>query len=230
MFSLGLMNNSPCYLQQSIATIDTTSSTSSGCLIGFGASFPWQRQFPRNVSHIKPLPEPFLPSSRPADLNSRLSCKKNGLPGDGDSLSKETVDLSQVSFCFPAYDHAFDQYLGLNPPRSDKLHNNGSSVSSASGEQRVKRKNNNSKSNRQKYVLSSKQREKHCVVQRRHRAMLKCGYEQLRNQIPGHYLSCPRLKMSKIKTLTLAIRYIKELTDQLVQEGGCADTPPGRGT
>ena len=221
MFPLGLMNDSPCHFEQSVAIIDTQSS-SPGCLVGIDASAPKQRHLSRYVRHVNPLPELLLSRLRSADPDSQLSSDKNCFPGHVNLLfNGETVVPPILDSHFSVYDHDFDQYLGLTPPVGHSLRNNGSSVESTLTDRSVKRKNKNSKSN-MKYYRTPQQRKRHCLAQREYRAVMKHGFEQLRDRIPRHYLSSPGPKVSKMKTLTLATRYIKELADQLVQKGDYA--------
>lgn len=221
MFPLGLMNDSPCHFEQSVAIIDTQSS-SPGCLVGFDASAPRQRHLSWYVRHVNPLPELLLPRLRSADPDSQLYSDKNRFPGHVNLLfNDETVVPPILDSHFSVYDHDFDQYLGLTPPVGHSLRNNGSSVESTFTDRRVKRENIKSES-KTKYYRNPQQRQRHCVAQREYRAKMKRGFELLRNRIPQHYLSSPRPKISKVNTMTLATRYIKELTDQLAQKGDYA--------
>ena len=144
---------------------------------------------------------------------------KSSCPGYVEVLPEgETVADLLSDFRLPAYDRTFDQYLGLSPPGREKLQGSGILMVSTSADRGVKRENPFSEGNERKYFLSIEQREKrvlHSVRERNRVAVLTHGYEQLRSRIPCYYLSRPRNKLSKLQILTLATRYIKELTDLL---------------
>ena len=83
-------------------------------------------------------------------------------------------------------------------------------------------------------TIGPNDKEKKCRRNRRERkrmALMECAYEMLRGQIPPNYLPCQKRRLSKLKILTLATSYIRDLTDLLEQEGDIAwekDTSPAR--
>lgn len=215
MSPLELMNDSPCHIKATVASTDPASSGPGNS----DASRPKQACFTRSVSHVRPVGQPILPSLSPADPgSSQLIFDNSSWPGYVEVVPKgETVDDSLSDFRLPPYDQAFDQYLDLAPPGRKKLQGSGIVMAAASADRGVKRKNQFGEDNAPKCVLSNKPRVSRNARERRRVATIAHEYEQLRSLVPEYYLPRPRNKLSRFQILTSAIRYIKELTNQLRQ-------------
>ena len=184
-------------------------------------SLSWDFGLPDAKLSESRLPDAGLSKFRLPDIElsefrlSDAGLSKFGLP-DTDLPDFGLQGFYHPDFQLSAYDPSFDQYLGLTELAKTKFYDNGKSASvtciARNGKRGTKRRHRKSV-----YVSMAKQREQRAKKERERSSTMKDAFDALRKRIPSHYLDLCRqnARVSKIRVLKMATRYIKELSEQL---------------
>ena len=201
-----LINHSQSLFEHSNASIGAQSS-GSACSAGSDSTVPGQ------VKSV-PVPARFLPVRKPAEPGAQLFF--NG------TRCVELVELPPVDTTSNRLMSRFrlsipDCQVGQQPDLTvdNELHDHHLSEALTS-------------------TIRTIDQQKKCRRNRRERnrmALMEFAYEMLRGRIPPDYLPCQNRRLSRLKILNLATRYIRDLADLLAQEGNFArekHTSPAR--
>ncbi len=136
----------------------------------------------------------------------------------------ELPDFGLPNFYHPdfqlsAYDPSLDKYLGGAELAKTKFYDNGKSASPTCTTQNGKRstKRRNRKSTCVSKTEQCEYRKFRATKERARSSTIKDAFDVLRKRIPSHYLrlSHQNTRVSRIRVLRMATRYIKELSEQL---------------
>lgn len=219
-----LINHSQSLVEHSNAGIGAQSS-GSACSAGSDSTVSGQ------VKSV-PVQARFLPVRKPAEPATQLFCDGTRcvelveLP-PGDKTSNRLI--SSIRLLTPCCQ--VGQQPGLTV--DNELHDHNLSAAPTSTCQEVRDENKDCESNCST-TIRPVEKQKKCRRNRRERnrmALIQFAYEMLRGRIPPDYLPYQNKRQSRLKILTQATRYIRDLTDLLAQEGDFArekHTSPAR--
>ena len=226
MSPLKLINHShsPSHVEQSIASNDAQRSDSA-CFAGSNSTESGQVK--RYISLELPLQVVFLADCTSAEPSTQLFLDK--------TRSVELVELppgdetgSQLMSGFRLSNHRGEAGQQSCLPLDNELHDHNSSVAPASTGQEVSGEDKDCEVNFSA-IIRAIEKQKKCRRNRRERnriALMEFAYETLKSRIPPEYLPRQKRKLSKLKILTLATEYIRNLTDLLAQEEEFAREKP----
>ena len=210
MSPLNLINHSQSRVEHAIASIGGQSS-GSAYFAGFDSTVPGQVK-------SMPLPVRFLPVGKPAEPGVQLFFDR--------TRCVELVELppcnitgNQLMSRFRLSTHR--RMVGQQPGLilNNELHDHNLSVAPTLTYLEVRGEDKDCKSNCSTTPRDDKR--KKCRRNRKERnrlALLDFAYEMLRSRIPPDYLPCRKKRLSRLKILTLATRYIVDLRELLAQE------------
>lgn len=212
MSPLKLINHSQSHVEHSIAGIGAQSS-GSACFAGSDSTVSGQ---------VKSMPVQvrFLPVLKPAEPGTRLFFDRaRGV--ELVELPPEDKTSNQLRSRFPLSVPCCE--VGQQPGLTvdNELHDHNLSVTPTSTCQEVRDvdKDGKSKCSRTKRASDKRKKYRRNRIERNRVALLEFAFEMLRGRIPPEYLPYQKRRLSQVQILTLATRYIRDLTDLLAQEG-----------
>ena len=210
MSPMKLINHSQSHAEHSIAS-NGAQRYGSACFTGSTVS--------GQVTSI-PVQVRFLPVWKPAEPGTRLFFDRARcvelveLPPEHKTSNRL---MSRFRLSAPCCE------VGQQPDLTvdNELHDHNLSVTPTSTCQEVRGmdKDGKSKCSTTKRASDNRKKYRRNRIERNRVALLEFAFEMLRGRIPPDYFPCQKRRLSQLQVLTLATRYIKDLTDLLAQEG-----------